>query len=77
MDKVVNRKDWEPTGNSGICAKHFDPALLKTGQRITLKWAHDPVPFVYSTSVDIPPFLLLTPSTSRKPPSSTTILPDQ
>ena len=42
-----------------------------------LKGEHDPVPFIYSTSVDTPPSLLPTPTTSRKLPSRTTTLTDQ
>ena len=45
--KFVNRKEWQPTKNSGICSKHFDEKYLKNGVRTTLRWELNPVPSIY------------------------------
>ena len=79
MDKVtfVNRRDWAPTRRSGICSKHFDQKFLKVGKQATLRWELQPVPSIYSGNESIPPSVMLTPKTQRKPPSRVTALPDQ
>lgn len=67
--RFINRQSWVPTNNSGICAKHFDPKFVKISERKTLKWELNPVPNYYCSDTDIPPSLLPTPETSRKPPT--------
>ena len=54
--------------------KHFDPSVLRVGEkRTTLIWDLDPVPTIYVTEDDdvyIPPSVLPTPCSSRKPPTA-------
>ena len=46
--RFVNRRDWAPTGHSGVCSKHFEEKCLKVGERATLRWELQPVPSIYS-----------------------------
>ena len=73
----VNRKDWAPTRRSGVCSKHFEEKFLKVGKRATSRWELQPVPSIYSGNESIPPSVMPTPNTQRKPPSRVTALPDQ
>ena len=48
--RFCNRKDFVPTENSVICSKHFDPKLIKFGDRntlhvryVTLRWKLNPL----------------------------------
>jgi len=75
--RFVNRKDWTVPKHSGICAKHFEEKFLKTGKRTTLRWELQTVPTIYPDAEFIPPSVLPTPKTSRKPPSRVVTLPDQ
>lgn len=46
--KFVNRKDWSPSVNVGICNKHFKHDDMKQGeQRITLVRKNRPIPLIY------------------------------
>ena len=73
----MNRRDWAPTRRSGICSKHFEEKFLKVGKRATLRWELQPVPSTCSGNESIPPSVMPTPKTQRKPPSRVTVLPDQ
>ena len=75
--KWMNKRDWAPTRRSGICSKYFEEKFLKVGKRATLRWKLQPVPSVYSGNESIPPSVMPTPKTQRKPPSRVTALPDQ
>ena len=46
--KFVNRKNWKPSKNLIICAKHFKDELIKDGKRKKLKWELLPVPTIHS-----------------------------
>ena len=35
--KFANRKNWKPSKNCGICAKHFDEKFFKKGVWTTLR----------------------------------------
>lgn len=68
--RFCNRKDKiKITNNIGICEKHFDEELIKYGSRKTLRWALDPAPTKYPANIDVPPSVLPTPSSRRKPPT--------
>ena len=56
--KIVSRKWWPPTKNSGICAEHFEERFLKKGLRTTLRWDLNPVPTLYCNIESIPKSLL-------------------
>ena len=73
----MNRRDWAPTRRSGVCSKHFEEKFLKVGKRATLRWELQPVPSIYSGNESIPPSVMPTPKTQRKPPSRVTALTDQ
>jgi len=76
--RFVNRKDWKPTKNSGICAKHFEERYLKTGVRTTLRWELNPIPSIYPDIHNVPPSILPSTTTKRKSPTRrTSTLPDQ
>ena len=75
--RFVNRRDWAPTGRSDVCSKHFEEKFLKVGKRAELRWKLQPVPSIYSGNESIPPSVMPTPKTQRKPPSRVTALPDQ
>ena len=75
--KFVNRNNWVPPNHGGICAKHFESKFLKVGKRTTLRWDLEPVPSIYTNTEAIPPSVLPTSATSRKPPTRVTTLPDQ
>ena len=71
----VNRDSWEPKPSIGICAKHFDSKYIKSGCRQTLKWELDPVPTNYCQ--DLPPSVIPTVETPRKPPIDRNSIPDE
>ena len=54
----------------GICEKHFHKRFIKYGERKTLIWGQeDPLPTIFSVEKDLPPSLLPTTPTTRKPPT--------
>ena len=73
--RFVNRHSWEPKQSIGICAKHFDSKYIKSGCRQTLKWELDPVPTNYCQ--DLPPSVIPTVETPRKPPIDRNSIPDE
>ena len=73
--RFVNRESWNPKSSVGICAKHFDPQLIKFGCRKTLKWELNPVPTDYCQ--DLPPSVIPTMETTRKPPVDRNIQEDE
>ena len=73
--KFINRKDWMPGKNGGICSKHFEDKFLKPGKRTTLRWDLNPVPSIYPDSGNFPPSLL--PSVPPRRKSPTREFPDQ
>ena len=75
--RFLNRNDNTLPKHGGICAKHFEDKYMKIGERTTLKWDLNPVPSLYVNVDKIPSSLLPTPSTSRKPPTTRNILPDE
>ena len=75
--RFVNRKDWALTRRSGVCSKHFEEKFLKVGKRAASRWELHPVPSICSGNEFIPPSVMPTPKTQRKPPSRGTVLPDQ
>ena len=75
--RFCNQKTvFKITVNSGVCDKHFDSKFIKDGQRKRLIWEQDPVPTNYAADIDIPPSVLPTPQTTRKPPTDRS-QPDQ
>ena len=64
--RFVNCNNFEPKPSIGICSKHFDQKLINVGIRKTLKWELDPIPTNYC--MYIPPSVLPTVETKRKPP---------
>ena len=77
MGALLQPKDCvKITVNSGVCDKHFDSKFIKDGQRKRLIWEQDPVPTNYAADIDIPPSVLPTPQTTRKPPTDRS-QPDQ
>ena len=72
----MNRRDWAPTRLSGVCSQHFGEKFLKVGKQATLRWELQPVPSICSGNESIPPSVMPTPKTQKKPPSSVTALPD-
>ena len=75
--KFCNRKNWTPSKNGGICAKHFEKNYLKMGIRTTLHWKLNPIPSIYPADVSsIPPSMLPTVTTRRKSPTRRE-LPDE
>ena len=46
--KFVNCKNWKPSKNSIICAKHFKDELIKDGKRKKLKWELLSVPTIHT-----------------------------
>lgn len=75
--RFLNRNDNALPKHGGVCAKHFEERYLKIGERITLNWALNPVPSVYTNTEFIPPSVLPTPTTSRKSPTRRNIVPDE
>ena len=75
--RFVNRSDWTPTRSSDICSKHFEEKFLKVGKRATLRWELQQVPSIYSGNESIPPSVVPTPKTQKKPPSRVTALSNQ
>ena len=73
--RFCNRKDkFVVTNNSGVCAKHFEERLIRYGERNTLVWALNPIPTINAVEKDIngkdvPPSVLPTPTSQRKPPT--------
>ena len=57
--RFVNRESWNPKSSVGICAKHFDPQLIKFGYRKTLKWE-------LNYCQDLPHSVIPTMETTRK-----------
>ena len=72
----MNRRDWAPTRLSGVCSQHFEEKFLKVGEQATLRWELQPVPSICSGNESMPPSVIPTPKTPKKPPSSVTALPD-
>ena len=75
--RFVNRRKWGPMRRSGVCSKHFIEKFLKVGKRATLRWKLQPVPSICSGNESIPPSVMPTPKTQRKPSSRVTALSDQ
>ena len=70
--RFVNRREWTPGKNCGVCSKHFEAKFLKIGEKVTLRWDLSPIPTIYFNEEGenkIPPSVLPTPSSSRKPPT--------
>ena len=68
--RFCNRKDaFQVTNNSGVCTKHFEKRYIRQGDRKTLIWALNPVPTIYAAAKDVPPSVLPTPTSHRKPPT--------
>ena len=70
--KFVNRKEWQPTKNSGVCSKHFEEKYLKNGVRTTLRWELNPVPSIYPNLDGVPKSILPSMPTRRKSPTRRT-----
>jgi hypothetical protein len=65
------------TVNCGICENHFDQRFVKHGERKRLVWGQeDPMPTVYAANINIPPSVLPTTPTTRRPPTDRS-QPDQ
>ena len=56
--RFLNINDNALPKHGGVCAKHFEERYLKIGERITLNWALNPVPSVYTNTEFIPPSVL-------------------
>ena len=68
--RFCNRKRaFDITNNSGICTKHFEERFVNDGERKTLKWMLNPIPSKYCADIHIPPSVLPTPTSNRKPPT--------
>jgi hypothetical protein len=74
--RFCNQKSLQITKNNGICTKHFDDEFVKDGVRKTLRWELRPIPTKYCPNIEMPPSLLPTTSTHRKPPTDRS-QPDQ
>ena len=70
-------KIGKPSKNCGIRAKHFDEKFLKKRVRTTLRWELNPVPSICTQTEKIPSSILPSTSISRKPPTESSIAPDQ
>ena len=58
-------------------SKHFEEKFLKIDKRATFPRELQPVPSIYSSNESMPPSVMSTPQTQRKPPSRVTALPNQ
>lgn len=68
--RFCNRKyEFLITNNTGICVKHFDDKFVNNGTRKTLKWELNPVPTIYSSNIEVPPSVIPTTPSHRKPPT--------
>ena len=75
--KFVNRKEWQPTKNSGVCSKHFEEKYLKNGVRTTLRWELNPVPSIYPNLDGVVSKSLLPSMPTRRKSPTRRAFPDQ
>ena len=70
------KKSLQITSTIGICTKHFNDKFVKVGERKTLRWELHPIPTKYCPDIEMPPSIMPTTSTHRKPPTDRS-QPDQ
>ena len=70
-EMFVNRKDWNPSKYSIICAKHFDPKYIKEGKKSKLIWELQPIPTIHDN-----PDMCVVPPLPRKAPKERNVFND-
>ena len=68
----VNRKEWNPSKYSVICAKHFDPKYIKEGKKSKLIWELQPVLTIHDN-----PDMCVVPPLPRKAPKVRNVFNDE